>query len=372
MSDEIHSCKKILAQREKYIDAIEQFLYLERNSFEHKLSIPKLNKTIKYSIDAVVQNKGYLEIIGWAFIEGMDSINSEIFIILKSDNVNYHFRTTRVKRTDLTAFFRTLNFDDAGFSLFVPLAVIKSDMYKVGIYVKKDDSEAIELTGNHISLQYWKDVSIPDIELSELVPIDIPIKIHESGLIDGNISSYELEVINKIIAFYKPIKMFEIGTFDGRTSLNMACNTAGEATIYTLDLPREIKSSAELPLDPHDEKYIDKENSGLRFQGTSYENKVVQLYGDSATFDFSSFYGQMDFVFIDGSHAYQYVLNDTEKSLKLLKHEKGILLWHDYDHLWEGVVKALNELYVNDQSMTLWHIKGTSFVIGYIPGGKFS
>jgi hypothetical protein len=34
----------------------------------------------------------------------------------------------------------------------------------------------------------------------------------------------------------------------------------------------------------------------------SSQNKVVQLRGDSAAFDFSPFVGTVDFVFIDGAH----------------------------------------------------------------------
>ncbi|MBD3183553.1 class I SAM-dependent methyltransferase, partial [Candidatus Poribacteria bacterium] len=86
------------------------------------------------------------------------------------------------------------------------------------------------------------------------------------------------------------------------------------------------------------------------------------LYGDSADFDFSPYFGTMDFVLVDGSHSYEYVLSDTDNALKLLKNGKGIILWHDYGH-WDGVTKALNELYESSEVFrSLKHIDGTSLV----------
>ena len=43
----------------------------------------------------------------------------------------------------------------------------------------------------------------------------------------------------------------------------------------------------------------------------------------------------MDFIFVDGSHSYDYVLNDSRKALSLLRGGKGIILWHDYPG-WTG------------------------------------
>lgn len=36
----------------------------------------------------------------------------------------------------------------------------------------------------------------------------------------------------------------------------------------------------------------------------------------------------MDFVFVDGFHCYEYVKNDTEKGLEMLR-PGGIIAWHD-------------------------------------------
>ena len=71
----------------------------------------------------------------------------------------------------------------------------------------------------------------------------------------------------------------------------------------------------------------------------------------------------MDFVFVDGSHAYEYVLKDSESALKMIK-PGGVILFHDYNTSWPGVTKALNELFTsNPRFKNLRHISQTSLAI---------
>ena len=179
---------------------------------------------------------------------------------------------------------------------------------------------------------------IPTANLSEVVPESVSVQIRDPVSVVGNISLLETIVIAKLVQLHKPSRLFEIGTFDGRTTLNMAANAPREAIVYTLDLPRDQLDSTKLPIVSGDKQYIDKPTSGSRYLGTDYGMKIVQLYGDSATYDLSPFFNEMDFVFIDGSHSYEYVMNDSRLALKLLRDGKGIILWHDYNTpYWEGV-----------------------------------
>lgn len=205
---------------------------------------------------------------------------------------------------------------------------------------------------------------VPTIELAEVVSEDIPIQVREPVAIDGNISLAEITVMSKLVKRYNPNRLFEIGTFDGRTTLNLAANASAEAEIYTLDLPKDKLSETDLPLEAGEEKYIDKETSGVRFLGAECQQKITQLYGDSATFDFSPFFNTVDFIFIDGSHSYQYVLNDSKRALELLHDGQGVILWHDYGKLWwPGLTTALNEMYsAGKEFKNIQHIQGTSLV----------
>lgn len=205
---------------------------------------------------------------------------------------------------------------------------------------------------------------VPTIELAEVVSEHVPIQVREPVAIDGNISLAEIAVLSKLVKRYTPNRLFEIGTFDGRTTLNLAANASEEAEIYTLDLPKDKLSATDLPLEAGEEKYVDKAVSGARFLGTDCEQKITQLYGDSATFDFSPFFNTVDFIFIDGSHSYEYVLNDSKQALELLRDGRGLILWHDYGKpWWLGLTTALNEMYsAGKEFKNIQHIQGTSLV----------
>ena len=103
--------------------------------------------------------------------------------------------------------------------------------------------------------------------------------------------------------------------------------------------------------------------TGSRFHEAACGNKITQLYGNSATFDFSPYENKMDFVFVDGAHTHGYILNDSEKALRLLKDGQGMILWHDYRWVWDDVRITLNELYLTrSEFKNIRHIKDTSLV----------
>jgi predicted O-methyltransferase YrrM len=204
---------------------------------------------------------------------------------------------------------------------------------------------------------------IPKIELSELIQDKGSVQLQEPLSMEGELSLLELVVVNSLVRDHNPSKLFEFGTFNGRTTLNMATNSSQEATVYTLDLSEDQMGHTEFPLDPNVRSIMGKQMVGSRYSGTDCENKIVQLYGDSATFDFSPFFNVTDFVFIDGAHSYQYVLNDSRKAIKLLNDGRGVILWHNYGQSWEGVLTALNKLYSEDNRFKdLKHVEGTALV----------
>jgi predicted O-methyltransferase YrrM len=170
----------------------------------------------------------------------------------------------------------------------------------------------------------------------------------------------ELIVLTQLVVKHGPKRLFEIGTFDGRTTLNLAANAADDARVFTLDLPQEQMTATALNVDAEEKTYINKATSGSRFIGKEYGLKITQLYGDSATFDFSPFENSMDFVFVDGSHTYEYVMNDSCVALRLLSNGRGVILWHDFN-AWPGVTLALNALHRDWREFReLKHVEGTT------------
>ncbi len=201
---------------------------------------------------------------------------------------------------------------------------------------------------------------LPQLQVTELVPDGESIHILQPAGIFGNVTPFELIVINKLVRALKPERIFEIGTFDGRTTLNMAANAPHSAIVYTLDLPESEVASTELAIALGDERYIKKDASGSRFRGTMHEGTIRQLLGDSAKFDFSPYRGQIDLVFVDGAHSRDYVLNDSLRALEMLPEGGGVILWHDYGD-WDGVTLALNELDSDHKDFRgIKHIAGTT------------
>jgi predicted O-methyltransferase YrrM len=208
---------------------------------------------------------------------------------------------------------------------------------------------------------------LPRIQWTDFIPEDLKVSVRESDkAVDGNISTFELEIISKLVKFVAPEIIFEIGTFDGRTTLNLAAQSGRNAKVYTLDLPAESLDHTKLTLEYHDRKYVEKPQSGIRFHGTDVEEKIVQLYGDSASFDYGPFLRKVDLIFIDGSHSYEYVLSDSLWAMKMVR--GGVIVWHDYASMgyscWPGLVKALDELQGGNPAFRqMKHIADTALVV---------
>src|SRR5260370_33278444 len=136
---------------------------------------------------------------------------------------------------------------------------------------------------------------LPQVPGTELIRGKLAVAVRErDSACDGNVSAHELEIIAKLVKLTDPGVLFEIGTFDGRTTLNLAAHSRDGARVHTLDLPRAGMDAAGLPLAVHDRKYVDKAESGVRFHGTDVEQKIVQLYGDSARLDDKPYVAHVD------------------------------------------------------------------------------
>jgi predicted O-methyltransferase YrrM len=178
---------------------------------------------------------------------------------------------------------------------------------------------------------------------------------------DGNIDLDELAIINAIVQKENPQKIFEIGTFDGRTTLNMSFSSKDNCKIYSLDLKKEQLDKTKFELGNYDKKLVDKDIYGERILKSElkYKNKIKLLYGDSAIFDFTPFYDSIELVFVDGAHDYRNALNDSETALKLIGNLTGVIIWHDYKN-GVPVVNAIEAFRRRHPALNIYHINGTS------------
>ena len=136
-----------------------------------------------------------------------------------------------------------------------------------------------------------------------------------------------LAIITRVLA---PKRVFEIGTYRGRTALNFALNSPVGCEVLTLDLPPEDQAT---PVHKADKRIaMSRVNQiGSEFRDPPAGSKIRQLWGDSMTFDFSPFAGTVDLVFIDGAHHYEAVLSDTQNALELLSNSGlAAIIWHDF------------------------------------------
>ena len=170
---------------------------------------------------------------------------------------------------------------------------------------------------------------IPRVPSSRFLSGDAAVRLSQLDVVPGNVSLTELTVIAAICARRKPATIFEIGTCDGRTTLNLADNSPPLTRTYTLDLPASQIGATAHALAPGEEAFVPKGASGSRFRDSPHAARITQLYGDSATFDFSPYRGEIDLVFVDASHAYEYALADSRTALELVR-PGGFILWHDY------------------------------------------
>jgi hypothetical protein len=174
----------------------------------------------------------------------------------------------------------------------------------------------------------------------------------------GGGSIADIVALAQVARFLDSRHMFEIGTFRGYTTYHLALNTAIDARVYTLDLPASGIQAAKLEIT--DVSLINKPFSGEWFLGTPVESKITQLLGDSASFDYSPYEGQMDFVYVDGAHSYEYAMSDSLTARRLIA-PNGVILWHDYP-TWPGVWACLEDLSRQWPGHFSW-IEGTALVV---------
>jgi hypothetical protein len=181
---------------------------------------------------------------------------------------------------------------------------------------------------------------------------------------NGGTSLLETMLIIAATRIVDARRVFEIGTFLGSNTLNIALNLPKDAKVFTLDLDKEHAVGLEqLPEDaPLTQLHLASESS-LDFAGTAAAGKISTLVGNSTTFDFAAWKRSIDFSFIDGGHDFLTVKSDTEKALEMAIVEKpSCIMWHDY-RSWEypaltcyldDLSKELDIFHIEDTTLCAW------------------
>lgn len=204
--------------------------------------------------------------------------------------------------------------------------------------------------------------ALPQIDWTRFFKRRTP-RLVEYGKRSGNVRVSELAML-ALAAAECPAggRIFEIGTFDGRTTLNLAWNASEKTSVFTLDLPEE--ESAALTAESG-ENYLQAQRlpPGARFrmgrhQESEAARSITQFFCDSAKFEpDASLEGGCHLIFVDGSHSESYARSDTHLAMRLAA-PGAVILWHDYG-IWPGLTMAL-EAFEKENGLGIVHLRGTS------------
>lgn len=135
-----------------------------------------------------------------------------------------------------------------------------------------------------------------------------------------------------------PIKVIEIGTYEGRNAQDILKNLNVDC-IYLID---PYKEYVELDIHDNDWTYpqerLDKGKKLMQKRLMKYSN-IVFIYEDSEK-AFKQIKDKVEFVYIDGDHNYKFVKRDIEMYYEKLKHG-GVMSGDDANA--KGVSKAVIE-----------------------------
>jgi predicted O-methyltransferase YrrM len=206
-------------------------------------------------------------------------------------------------------------------------------------------------------LRLFSSPNIKRIELSDIEGI-------ENARVAGRVTKkalgpvFDSFVLSALTQVLDCENIFEIGTYLGETAWLLAHNTPN-LNIYTLDF-EDVAMADKTKFQFTDRNYLEEKHRGTRYSGTPEQSRITQLYGDSATFDYSPYYNRMDLVFVDASHSYTYVKSDSENAFKMLSRH-GTIVWDDYTH-YPGIYAYLNEI-APDLDEPIMYIRGTRLAV---------
>ena len=210
---------------------------------------------------------------------------------------------------------------------------------------------------------------LPVVRLETLVGTAVadtePVTLKAVSCHQHNCTIYELMALATLVRTFRPKRVLEIGTFDGRSALVIAGNlpdTPG-AEVVTLNLPPgylEGKKNALI-----DEQLSGKVESGYRWRGHSEESRIRQVYGNSLEYDFIQ-WKSTDLAFIDGGHEESIARSDTHNVMQIIDRSNGTILWHDATRY--GVKPLLEGMRSEGHRIHL--IAGTSIAILRYSGGN--
>jgi hypothetical protein len=201
---------------------------------------------------------------------------------------------------------------------------------------------------------------LPSVQLETLLGTDIadtePVTLKAISCHAHNCSVFELAVLAAVTRRFKPQRVLEIGTYDGRSALAIAANLPPDGEVITLNLPPDYTKDKSMVA--VDEQLSAKVESGFRWRGHDEAGRIKQVFGNSLEYDFQQ-WKPTHMAFIDGGHAEPIVRSDTRRVLDIIDKSDGTILWHDATRY--GVKPALESL--RAEGLKIHLIAGTTIAV---------
>ena len=204
-----------------------------------------------------------------------------------------------------------------------------------------------------VSNKYGLSNGLPLIEMNQLISSE-PISLGPMTFLDGGSLPTDMMLLAGLAEGIKDCTYFEIGTWRGESVTTLSSRTKSCHTLCLTDAQMRKLGMHERTIKSH------------RLFSKEVEN-VVQLRGDSRSFDYKSLNQKFDLIFIDGDHHYDFVRSDTEKVFEYLAHDETIVVWHDYgfhpDQVRFEVMAAILDGVGPDRAGRVYHVAHTKCAI---------
>jgi hypothetical protein len=191
---------------------------------------------------------------------------------------------------------------------------------------------------------------IPELGPTDADALVIPLRFQSGGGTDPR----EILTLAAVTRLLQPKRIFEIGTYNGRTTGIFILNAPPHCEVFTLDLPPGVGSlhgyiptDIELVQERKPENYLTR--SGL-------SHRCRQIYCDSIQFDPEPYRDSVELAFIDGAHAQEFVRNDTVK-MAIMMSSRGYVFWHDYGG--HGAFRPLSR-YLESLPIEIYRVPSTT------------
>lgn len=191
---------------------------------------------------------------------------------------------------------------------------------------------------------------IPGLSPTDLDTLTMPLRFQSGGGTDPR-EILNLAAVTKLL---RPKRIFEIGTYNGRTTAVFILNSSPDCDVFTLDLPPDASSLSDYL--PTDIGLVQDRSPEGYLKRAGLSERYRQIYCDSMAFDPEPFRDSVDLGFIDGAHAEKFVRNDTLK-MAVMMSRRGYVFWHDYGG--RGTFRPLAE-YLETLPIEVYRIPATS------------